>query len=101
MQITNTASNPIIATSLISVQILHNFLQRMNTKTSSIDNSKKLIILTKINVCTPHEDIIIMTIIIKITNINNNNNNNVPKIRKYWVHVQQGIVSSHGDRDPL
>ena len=21
--------------------------------------------------------------------------------RKYWVHVQQGIVSSHGERNPL
>ena len=37
--------------------------------------------------------IIIITIIIII--INNNNNN------KYWVDVRLGIVSSHGDRDPL
>ena len=25
----------------------------------------------------------------------------IPKTRKYWVDVQQGIVSSHGERDPL
>ena len=34
-------------------------------------------------------------------NINNNNNNNNSETRKYWVDVQQGIVSSHGERDPL
>ena len=32
---------------------------------------------------------------------NNNNNNNFPKTSKYWVDVQQRIVSSHGERDPL
>ena len=32
---------------------------------------------------------------------NNNNNNNFPETRKYWVDVQRGIVSSHGERDPL
>ena len=25
----------------------------------------------------------------------------IPKTGKYWVDVQQGIVSSHGERDPL
>ena len=34
-------------------------------------------------------------------NNNNNNNNNFPETRKYWVDVQWGIVSSHGERDPL
>ena len=34
-------------------------------------------------------------------NNNKNNNNNNPETRKYWVDVQQGIVSSHGERDPL
>ena len=34
-------------------------------------------------------------------NNNNNNNNNLPETRKYWVDVQRGIVSSHGERDPL
>ena len=34
-------------------------------------------------------------------NNNNNNNNNNPKTRKCWVDVQRGIVSSHGERDPL
>ena len=34
-------------------------------------------------------------------NNNNNNNNNSPETRKYWVDVQRGIVSSHGERDPL
>ena len=35
-------------------------------------------------------------------NINNNiNNNNNPETRKYWVDVQWGIASSHGERDPL
>ena len=34
-------------------------------------------------------------------NNNKNNNNNFPKTRKYWVDVQWGIVSSHGERDPL
>ena len=31
------------------------------------------------------------------SNDNNNNNNN----NKYWVDVQRGTVSSHGERDPL
>ena len=36
-------------------------------------------------------------------NINNNNinSNNTPETRKYWVDIQRGIVSSHGERDPL
>ena len=34
-------------------------------------------------------------------NNNKNNNNNLPETRKYWVDVQRGIVSSHGERDPL
>ena len=37
-------------------------------------------------------------------NTNNSNNNNKMRIsetRKYWVDVQQRIVSSHGERDPL
>ena len=25
----------------------------------------------------------------------------IPETRKYWVDVQWGIVSSHGERDPL
>ena len=29
------------------------------------------------------------------------NNNDFPETRKYWVDVQRGIVSSHGERDPL
>ena len=33
-------------------------------------------------------------------NNNNNNNNNLPESKKYWVDVQQGIASSHGERDP-
>ena len=32
-------------------------------------------------------------------NNNINNNDNTPETRKYWVDVQQGIVSSHGERD--
>ena len=32
---------------------------------------------------------------------NNNNNSRFPESRKYWVNVQRGIVSSHGERDPL
>ena len=50
---------------------------------------------------------VITIIIIKI--IINKNNNNYPRqgnnifreTSKYWVDVQRGIVSSHGDRDPL
>ena len=34
-------------------------------------------------------------------NNNNNNNSRLPESRKYWVNVQRGIVSSHGERDPL
>ena len=34
-------------------------------------------------------------------NNNNNNNNNNPETRKYWVDVQRGIVSSHGERGIL
>ena len=37
--------------------------------------------------------IVIIIIIIKITSI--------PETRNYWVDVQWGIVSSHGERDPL
>ena len=32
---------------------------------------------------------------------NNKHNNNIPETRKYWADVQWGIVSSHGERDPL
>ena len=28
-------------------------------------------------------------------------NPNIPETRKYWVDVQQGVVSSHGEKDPL
>ena len=38
--------------------------------------------------------IIIIIIIIIITHF-------PPETRKYWVDVQRGIVSSHGERDPL
>ena len=34
-------------------------------------------------------------------NNDNNNNNNFRETRKYWVKVQRGIISSHGERDPL
>ena len=34
-------------------------------------------------------------------NNNNKHNNNIPETRKYWADVQWGIVSSHGERDPL
>ena len=36
-----------------------------------------------------------------INNNNNNNNNNSPRPGNYWVDVQRGIVSSHGERDRL
>ena len=32
---------------------------------------------------------------------NNNNNNKFSETRKYWVDVQRGIVSSHGESDRL
>ena len=32
---------------------------------------------------------------------NNNKKKNYPKTRKYCFDVQQGIVSSHGEKDPL
>ena len=31
----------------------------------------------------------------------NNNNDNFPDTRKYWVDIQRGRVSSHGERNPL
>ena len=34
-------------------------------------------------------------------NNNNKNNNNFRETKKQWVAVQWGIVSSHGERDPL
>ena len=34
-------------------------------------------------------------------NKSNNNNNNFPETSKYWVDVQRGIVSCHGEKDPL
>ena len=40
--------------------------------------------------------VIIIIIIIVITIIIT-----IRKTRKYWVGVQQGIASSHGERDPL
>ena len=54
-----------------------------------INNEDKMIIIiiTKIVI------IIIIIIIIILTAF--------PKTRKYWVDVQRGIVSSHGERDPL
>ena len=39
--------------------------------------------------------IIIIIIVIIITVIN------IPETRKYWFDVQRGIVSSHGETDPL
>ena len=55
-----------------------------------INNEDKIIIIiiTKIVII-----IIIIIIIIILTAF--------PKTRKYWVDVQRGIVSSHGERDPL
>ena len=38
--------------------------------------------------------IIMIMIIMKLPN-------NTLETRKYWVDVQQGIVSSYGERDPL
>ena len=34
-------------------------------------------------------------------NNNDNNNNPPPQTRKYWFDVQQGIASSHGEKDPI
>ena len=51
----------------------------------------KLIIIMIITVI-----IMIITMIIIIIIINF-----YPETRKYWVDVQQGIVLSHGERDPL
>ena len=34
-------------------------------------------------------------------NDDDNNNNNSPRPGNYWVDVRRGIVSSHGERDPL
>ena len=45
--------------------------------------------------------IVVIVIVIVINNNNNNNNNKFPETKKYWVDVQRGIVSSHGERDPL
>ena len=53
--------------------------------------------------------IIIIMIIIKIFNsmprsgcsVLHGVNPNIPETRKYWVDVQQGVVSSHGEKDPL
>ena len=42
-----------------------------------------------------NNSIIIITIIIIIII------NNLPETREYWLDVQWGIVSSHGERDPL
>ena len=28
-------------------------------------------------------------------------NPNIPETRKYWVDVQRGVISSHGEGDPL
>ena len=52
---------------------------------------------------------IIIMIIIKIFNsmprsgcsVLHGVNPNIPETRKYWVDVQQGVVSSHGEKDPL
>ena len=51
--------------------------------------------------------VIIITILLLLINNNNNDNNNnhhhhhLPETRKYWVDVPRGIVSSHGEKDPL
>ena len=39
-KITNTASKPIIVTLFIAIEIPNNFLQQMNTKTSSTDDKQ-------------------------------------------------------------
>ena len=46
---------------------------------------------------TMYEIIIIIIMIIIIMMINDN----IPETRKYWVDVQQGIVSSHWVKNPL
>ena len=43
--------------------------------------------------------IIIIIIIIKMCPLWYNNLG-VPETKKYWVDIQRGIVSSHGERDP-
>ena len=53
-----------------------------------INNEDKMIIIIITKIV-----IIIIIIIIILTAF--------PKTRKYWVDVQRGIVSSHGERDPL
>ena len=45
--------------------------------------------------------IIIIIIIIIIISTPRPGNTNYPETRKYWVDVEWGIVSSHGERDPL
>ena len=54
----------------------------------------KLIIIMIITVIIMIITMIIIIIIIIIINF-------YPETRKYWVDVQQGIVLSHGERDPL
>ena len=52
---------------------------------------------------------IIIIIIIKIFNsmprsgcsVLHGVNPNIPETRKYWVDVQRGVISSHGEGDPL
>ena len=67
---------------------------------------KSYLFLSKACTCREH-----INISNNSNNNNNNNNNNNPTACpnidlnkpgiKYWVDVQQGIVSSHGERHPL
>ena len=58
---------------------------------------KKLLIIIIIIIIM----IIIIIIIIIIITIIPETRKPSPKTRKYWADVQRGIVSSHGERDPL
>ena len=54
-------------------------------------------------ICNPHDNNVGDNSINNNNNNSNNNSNNncFPETWKYWVDVQWGIVSSHGERDPL
>ena len=60
-----------------------------------------MIIITIIIIIIIMIIIIVITIIVIIIIIIMKLPNNTPETWKYWVDVQQGIVSYHGEREPL
>ena len=69
------------------------------SKIHFLKNAKKTCKLNNRNL--NHDRMIIIIITTAMIIIRPGNTGYLRETRKYWVDVQRGIVSSHGERDPL